>query len=95
MKAVSSRSIVIALAVSVLCWYVSLCCGCNDTSYYYQPDWSLTEWQPKYSMKYETKPCCESMTTDWEITCCTGDINPADSLEDENVYTYSDADRIN
>ena len=88
MKAVSFKSIIISLAICLMFWYLILCCGCNDTSYYYQPNWQLTEWQPKYSMKYETKPCCERMATDMDITCCTGDVNPADPLEDEDAYTF-------
>ena len=33
---------------------------------------------------------CANPITDMEITDCTGDINPADPMEDEDAYTYPD-----
>jgi hypothetical protein len=31
---------------------------------------------------------CDDPITDIEITTCTGDVDPADPLEDEDAYLY-------
>jgi hypothetical protein len=36
--------------------------------------------------EYARSVRCDDMVTDMDITLCTGDVDPADPLEDEHMY---------
>lgn len=89
MKSYQIRSIIFGmccmLAGGMLLGY-AICMASN-------PDWLCGFcWQEKVSMKYISMGAvecnCDNPITDGCITWCTGDVDPADPMEDEDQYGY-------